>query len=370
MTIKRIFQSGGLMLLLAALLTSCHGMWDEEGQDCTTHKRIRFTYDWNILYADAFAHEVKTLTLYAFDTDGFLAYQHTANADSIIANGGYMNVDDMPSGIYTLQVWAEGEQRHAGSYVFGQPLGTNDARSGLTAGISEVGTSPTSTRGVDVNHDLTPLYYGASGVYGTDVSADFTDLPLGGERETTVNLMKETENFRIVLQDQSGETVDPSAFSFTITDNNGFLMADNSLYENTDTLIYHAWSVINGETTQTNQTDSANQSGQTITSLSAVVAELTTNRMVKGHNMRLHVTRTSDGHEIINIPLIDLCLMVKGNYNQSMTDQEYLDRQDTWNLIFFIAKNNDKPDEPTYNWLSASIYVQSWRVVLQNTDLR
>lgn len=351
------------MLLLAALLTSCHGMWDEEGQDCTTHKRIRFTYDWNILYADALSHEVKTLTLYAFDTDGFLAYQHTANADSIIANGGYMNVDDMPSGTFTFQVWAEGEQRHAGSYVFGAPLATSDARSGLSAIMSEVGTSTGSTGSVDVNHDLTPLYYGASGVYGTATSADFTDLPLGGERETTINLMKETENFRIVLQDQSGQDVDPSAFSFTITDDNGALRADNSLYANTDTMNYKAWSVTNGEA-------GVVSSDSTVTGLSAVVAELTTNRMVKGHGMRLHVKRTSDGHEIINIPLIDLCLMVKGNYNSSMTDQEYLDRQDTWNLIFFIAKNNDKPDEPTYNWLSASIYVQSWRVVLQNTDLR
>lgn len=358
MKIKRIFQSGGLLLLLVALLSSCHGMWDEEGQDCTTHKRIRLTYDWNMLFADAFSREVKTLTLYAFNSDGSLAYQRTAAADSIVANGGYMNVDDMPSGVYRLQVWAEGEERHANSYVFGSPLTTTEAQRGLTASLSEVGNGSTGAV-VPVTHDLTPLYYGASGVYGTAASADFTDMPLGGTRETVVNLMKDTENFRIVLADESGETVGASAFRFTITDNNGSMDADNNLVSS-DSLTYNAWSVSSataGEASEANQT--------AITGMSTVVAELTTNRLVKGHNMRLHVTRTSDGKEIINIPVIDLGLLVKGNYNRSMDDQEFLDRQDTWNFIFFISKDNDKQ----YNWLSASIYVQSWRIVLQNVDM-
>lgn len=343
-----------MLLLLASALTSCKGMWDDEGQDCTTYKRIRFTYDWNMLYADAFAHEVKTLTLYAFNTDGSLAWSRTEDAASVAATG-YLDVSDAPSGVYTFQVWAEGEQRNANTYVFGQPLGGTNARQGLTAALAESAAPARDADGqTAVAHDLTPLYYGQSGLYGTEQSADFTDMPLGGVRETTINLMKDTENFRIVLQDQNGETLDPAEFHFYITDDNGFMNADNYVVATGDTLRYEAWSLTNAEAGVTSG------EGSTTTGVSALVSEFTTNRLVAGHNMRLHVKRTNEEKEIINIPLIDLCYLVKGNYNRDMTNQEYLDRQDTWNFVFFLSQGK---------WASASVIIQSWRVVLDNTDL-
>lgn len=327
------------LLLLATAVTGGCGMMDYEGPDCTTHRRIRFTYDWNMLFADAFPHEVKTLTLYAFTPDGTLAYARTAATDSIIQKG-YMDIDDLRPGSYDLLVWANGEERHADTYTFGQATLGAQERGNLTATVNR----PMSNI---IDHDLTPLYY------GTLDEADFTDLPTGGVREVTVNLMKDTEVFRIVLQNQSGETLDPSEFQFAITDDNGALDAANNLLPD-DTLTYQAWSVTNG-------TAGIGDSTATVTAMSAVVAELTTNRLVQGHNMRLHVTRASDGQRIIDLPLIDLALLVKGYYNRQMTDQEYLDRQDEWNFIFFL--DNDR------NWLAASIYVQSWRIVLQNADL-
>lgn len=327
------------LLLLATAVTGGCGMMDYEGPDCTTHRRIRFTYDWNMLFADAFPHEVKTLTLYAFTPDGTLAYARTASTDSIIQKG-YMDIDDLRPGSYDLLVWANGEERHAGTYTFGQATLGAQERGSLTATVNR----PLSNI---IDHDLTPLYY------GTLDEADFTDLPTGGVREVTVNLMKDTELFRIVLQNQSGERLDPSEFQFAITDDNGALDAANNLVAD-DTLRYEAWSVTNG-------TAGIGDSTATVTAMSAVVAELTTNRLVEGHGMRLHVTRASDGKRIIDLPLIDLALLVKGYYNRQMTDQEYLDRQDEWNFIFFL--DNDR------NWLAASIYVQSWRIVLQDADL-
>ena len=77
--------------------------------------------------------------------------------------------------------------------------------------------------------------------------------------------------------------------------------------------------------------------------------------------MRLHVWNKSTGASIINIPLIDYALMVKGNYNKSMSDQEYLDRQDSYDLVFFIDEN--------HKWQAASVIINSWRVVLSKTDM-
>ena len=67
------------------------------------------------------------------------------------------------------------------------------------------------------------------------------------------------------------------------------------------------------------------------------------------------------GLGVSNIPLIDYALMVKGNYNKSMSDQEYLDRQDSYDLVFFIDEN--------HKWQSASVIINSWRVVLSKADM-
>lgn len=340
--LMRSARGAALLLLaaVAAVLSGC-SMMDYHGPDCTTHRRVRFVYDWNMLYADAFASQVKTLTLYAFDADGQLVYTNYAATDSIISKG-YMDVDDMPAGTYQLMVWAQGEDRYAGSYTFGTPGQGSDSRSGLTVTInSEQNT---------VDHDLTPLFY------GTLDNADMTDMPTGGTREVTVPLMKDTNVFRIVLQNLNGTPLDAQSFDFRITDSNGSLDADNNLVSS-PVLTYQAWSQYSGEA----GISSDATGGSTITGVSAAIAELTTNRLIVGQDMRLHVTDATNGTEIINIPLIDIALLVKGNYNRSMSDQEYLDRQDTYDLIFFIG------DDRT--WLSASIYVNSWRVVLQDVEM-
>ena len=66
--------------------------------------------------------------------------------------------------------------------------------------------------------------------------------------------------------------------------------------------------------------------------------------------------------KVINIPIVDYFLMVKGNYNRNMTDQEYLDRQDDYQITFFL--------DNTRGWsLAAGIYINGWHIVLQNSIL-
>ena len=74
---KRIFttiqkEAGRLMLLtvLAATIASCDSVLEFDEGDCTVEYRVKFKYDYNMKYANAFANEVKTVTLYAFDDQG------------------------------------------------------------------------------------------------------------------------------------------------------------------------------------------------------------------------------------------------------------------------------------------------------------
>ena len=311
----------------------------DSGQDCTTYRRVHFVFDMNMLFSDAFAHEVDTVTLYANDASGKIVYtKREAVAD--IVSRGYMDVNDLPSGTYTFRVWATGEDRYDNSYTYGDDIIDREDTARLTVTVNR--------DNAEVNHDLTPLFFGVTR------NVDMTDYQYGGVRETTVYLTKDTNVFRIVLQNLSGANLTPDDFSFYLTDNNGKLDCNNNVIDD-EQLTYRAWSVTSGEA------GVATGSDNTVTSVSAVVAEITTNRLIKGHDMRLHIINKSDGKEVVNIPVIDYCLLVKGNYNKNISDQEYLDREDHYDMVFFIDNQ--------HNWLSASIYINSWRVVLQSADL-
>ena len=94
---------------------------------------------------------------------------------------------------------------------------------------------------------------------------------------------------------------------------------------------------------------------------SAAIAELTIPRLVKGQGTQLTVTNKESGKTVFSIPLIDYALLVKGFYNRDMDDQEYLDRQDEYDMVFFLDEGD--------RWLNTYIYINSWKVVLQNTGL-
>ena len=72
------------------------------------------------------------------------------------------------------------------------------------------------------------------------------------------------------------------------------------------------------------------------------------------------VNKESD-ENVLTIPLVDYVLLVKGNYNREMSDQEYLDRQDEYNMTFFLDNGN--------RWMNAYIHINSWKIVLQHNDL-
>lgn len=342
-----------LLATFAALaLASCDMMHDDM-DDCrtgTTDLRVDFKYDMNLKWADAFDHEVKRVTLYAFGADGQLAYQKTEDAADIISRGGYMDVNDINPARYTLKVWAEGDNRHDGTWTYG-----TTSRAAGEGGIKEL-TARIARTEADLNHDLTPLFHGL--VADADLTKLPTDYvssknPVNGVRTVTVPLTKDTKNIRIVLQNTSSEALSADDFRFTITDDNGYLDYDNSLIADGD-INYHEWTK-EAITMDDQNTDQAERV------VSAVVAELTTSRLLTSHKPFLTVTNVKTGKTVFKIPFIDYALMVKGKYNSTIDDQEYLDRQDEYNFVFFLSNGN--------TWLASSVIINSWRVVLQNADL-
>lgn len=321
---------------LAILALSSCSMMHEDMDGCKQELKVKFKYDMNMLFADAFDGQVKDVTLHAYDESGKLIFKKTESVSDINAHGGYMTLDNIKPGRYSLQVWAEGSKKQEDSYNY---TTTGNAANDITRLDCKINRK---TR--DVAHDLTPLYHGLLN------NADLT-LDGYGTKTVTVPLTKDTNIIRVVIQNASGKAISHDDFKFAIDDDNSWLAFDNTALKE-DSVTYHPWSQYDG---------TATSADNTTTAVSAVVAEMTVNRLLVDKSPRLKVYNMHNGKMVFNIPLIDYSLLVKGNYNKEMDSQEYLDRQDEYNFIFFVDDN--------LNWLSATIYVNSWRVVLHNTDM-
>ena len=330
-----------LLAVLGISMISCSNILDEENLDCSLEYRVKFKYDHNMKYADAFANEVRSVTLYAFDQDGKFVYQRTEQGD-ILGEDGYSMPVEVEAGDYRFIAWAglEGEESFSVP-VLTQGISTIDE---LTCRMNRINPRTDST--AIVNEDLKPLWHG-------DVMQHSFTTRAAMEQVLTIPLVKNTNNVRIVLQHLSGSPVEVEKFTFTITDRNGLMDYDNSLLED-EQLTYHAWRTDDG-VAEFNSDGSRAQ-----TSIGVAIAELTVGRLVLENDPILTITN-NEGEKVLSIPLIDYALLVKGYYNRDMNNQEYLDRQDEFNMTFFLNEDD--------RWVDTHIIINSWKVVLNNSDL-
>lgn len=334
-TIRRI----ALALIPLLALSSCDSLiYDYEG-DCDPHYKARFVFTYNMLDVDAFPTQVTAVTLYLIDpATGNIVWQARESGAALAADGYEMDLDVAP-GTYEFVAWC-GEG--AGEHFTITPGATHHTH--LTAKLRRTTDSDGTA---SIREDLGRLYHGHL------AAQDFPDEE--GTYVYTVPLIKDTNDVNIVLQHLSGEPLDKDAFTFTIADSNGSMDWDNSLLPDED-LTYYAHHKSSGSTESAAKLPEA----RALTSVSACLAEHTVSRLVKGQDTRLRI-HNKDGECIVDIPLIDYALMVKGNHNRTMTDQEYLDRQDKYDLVFFLDQHE--------RWMNSYIYINSWKVVLQSSEL-
>ena len=334
------FCKWGLMLatLFVAITTSsCKEGFIYEGEgDCGTYYNIEFKYDYNLKYADAFAKEVNSLALFVFDQNDTLVKSFVEQDSEKLAADNFAIALELESGKYELVAWAGL---------------MNEESFDLLATVEEGKTKREELQVVlknndgVVENDLLPLYHGA-------MTLDYTSEP--GTYTETMSLVKDTNVVRIVLQQMSDGVV-ADKFRYEITADNGLLNHNNEVVAN-GMLTYKPWSVTSGsaDVAPDYGTSSVTRGDQ----VSVAVAEFTISRMIDGQSPVLTIWNIEENEPVLSIPVADYALLVKGYYNSSMSNQEYLDRQDEYNMTFFLDEDGD--------WLSASIIVNSWRVVLNN----
>ena len=358
--IRRLFGSLGLLSAAAAamLMSSCESIYDNEG-DCTTTYEIAITHKMNLLGADAFDARVNSVWLYVFDrSTGTCVLTKRASGSELTADrqtGTYtmrLTSDEIAPGRYDLIAWGglEGNGTYRLDCGDGRPATKSDLICRLTAAGSD---------GVCASQ-LGDLFHG---------KAENVEFPaVYGEQRITANidLTKNTNTVRVVLQHYNGRPLKGADFHFTVADNNGVMNHDNGLLAG-DVITYREWSKNEGLVERPDAV--AARADEGIASISSVVAEFSLGRLVtQGHNpyLRIDVEGKVDSSgksvPVVNMPLYDLLLIAKGENNRNMDNQEFLDRQDDYNLFFYL--------DDAYGWYTQmGVWVNSWHVIFQDKEL-
>ena len=345
--VKKAFFTAVLCL---TTMSSCDTLIFQEEEDCQPTFHVKFRYDMNLKWADAFAAEAKSVRLYVFDNDNVLVGTYTENGD-ILSDPDFKVDIDLAPGKYSLLAWCGIDNKLAETDHFAVP----DVIVGQTT-FDEVtcrlNRYPDTAYGsvLDKRHEF--MFHGT-------LKIEIPDVRDGGDYTYTVPLTKDTNHIRVVLQHLSGENLDVSQFSFRIQDANGFYASDNSILPD-ERLTYLPYKKSEGTASIVRDSKAA---GDGVVKSRTAIADLSVGRLMASRLNDMVLTITNDqGKDIARIPVIDYALLAKDYYEtaygHNMTDQEFLDRQDEYVMTFFIDENHE--------WYSAEIYIESWRIVLQN----
>ena len=303
------------VLIGSLIMTSCDS-FNEDLLECRLF--VKFKYDYNMEFADAFHSQVDKVELYVFDKDGKFLFKQ-AEEGSTLGTGSYLMEVKLPVGQYQFMAWA----------------GAHDSYdiTSLQAGVSSITDLKLQLKREEtliIDKELEPLWYGEIN------NVDFTGTT---DQTEVINLIKDTNKVRFVFQGSNEDSwgVDVNAYTYEIIESNGYLAHDNSLLGD-DNLSFRPYHV-----EQKN--------------LAAGIVELNTMRFLANRNARFVVTEKATGKKVFNINLTDFLVMTKIE-GHNMSAQEYLDRESEYKLVFFFADNDP--------WLVLQININGWTWYFQH----
>lgn len=347
----KIFSLLFLLGTMAVSLSSCDLMYEEQG-DCRSVYRVKFVYDMNLKWADAFPSEVNSVNLYIFDENGIFVKEFAASGEALSKPGFCFEFNDetIPPGKYTFLAWCQNDEtKAAGRFTIPAPVVGQTRLEDMTCTLNTLADAQYPEYS---DSRLPFLYHGM-------IEADLPDVHEGHTYDYTVYLTKDTNHIRIILQELSGDDIDANEFVMKIDAANGRLAYNNQLLPVNPMVTYLPWSL-------TSDKMGLGDNGN-LTYNYGIIGDLSTSRMMASQEDDFFLTliRKDTGEEVIaNVPVIQYALLAKAYYEDayghSMTNQEFLDREDEYVMTFFLYNGK---------WLSSQILINSWRIVLHDYDL-
>lgn len=333
---KAIILTAGAIMSFGA--TGCESIYDKT-QDCDPYYYLNFVFDMNMDFADAFSEKVNSVEVYVFNSDTGELVDKINESGDVLKNEDYKMRLYLQPGNYDFITWC-GLENNEGHFLLSDNINSpEDIFCRMDRQKSPDGSS-------FQNINLHPLFHGK-------ISAKLEDIP--GDHIFPMPLIKDTNNINFSLQELSGKELDPDRFSIKINIDNGLMGFDNTVIqdEGIEYQPYHqAW----GSATVASKAD-----GDDIRH-DIVVAEMSTARLIANQNPMIQVIDNERNKTVYSIPLVKWALMLKSEKYSSMGNQEYLDREDEYNVILYV--NGD-----TESYVAVSIMINSWRMVLNDTEL-
>lgn len=308
----------GSCLLLLLVLFSCTSI-DETLPECRLY--VRFRYDYNMEFSDAFASQVNRVDVFVFDKDGTFIMKKSEQGETL-GGGSYRMPLPLPAGEYRIAAWAG----MSDDFEMPEPVAGKTTLEDLTVRMKR-------EESLVHNKALNPLWYG--GVQ----AVSFTGRQ---EQTETVSLIKDTNKFRFILQKSGpGEELDINDCLFEIRADNGYYDWNNDLLDD-DMISYRPYYLEKVEDV-------------------GIVVEMNTMRLLEHKKVYLTLTRKSDGKELMKVDLIPYLLLTKME-GHNIPAQEYLDRQSEYAIVFFY-------NPELLNFLSTKIVINGWTIWLKGEDL-
>ena len=308
----------GSCLLLLLVLFSCTSI-DETLPECRLY--VRFRYDYNMEFSDAFASQVNRVDVFVFDKDGTFVMKKSEQGETL-GGGSYRMPLPLPAGEYRIAAWAG----MSDDFEMPEPVAGKTTLEELTVRMKR-------EESLVHNKALNPLWYG--GVQ----AVSFTGRQ---EQTETVSLIKDTNKFRFILQkSRPGEELDINDCLFEVRADNGYYDWNNDLLDD-DMISYRPYYLEKVEDV-------------------GIVVEMNTMRLLEHKKVYLTLTRKSDGKELMKIDLIPYLLLTKME-GHNIPAQEYLDRQSEYAIVFFY-------NPELLNFLSTKIVINGWTIWLKGEDL-
>ena len=365
-----------LVYFSAIALTTMSSCIKEDMDDCPpaiSKVALQFDYTYNVKQADALAAEVKNINVYAFDENGKFFDSYIESREKF-ETGHTMEITGLKDGKYTFVCLAR--DRQVMSRAEDDEMEFSFAS--LTPGVSTI-DDLTERMGKDNGEEIKNDKEFAA-LYTAKTQVDFQRLNQNGNEGTvvtsTLSLMKCTKTYRIVLLPYENDQADfkPENFDVRIEGSAAWLDHNGEKVKN-EGITYLPYNMerranYDGAHTEVNE-EPVDQ---------VLIYDLSSSRMFerqsdrrsvrdgdksKYDDKRIIITDLRDKDhpiELFNHSLPWFLALCGEKVNQNWGDQEYLDREDHYVLMFYVSDKRD------YNMIT-KVNVNGWNVNIKDTEL-
>ena len=287
---------------------------------------VEFVYDMNMKFADAFYSQVKSVYLYVFQNSQLV--QTYKESGDILKNRNYrMELIDLEPGTYEFIAWCGLENNN--DFEIANVAKNTDATVTLLR----------TTNGVSKNN-LMPVFHGRVE----------EPLPANNEHTVTIHLTKDTNNINLSLTQLGDAGMKEGQFKVRMK--GGMYGAMNYMNDPAGNLVeFTPWDTeyrsltINGK--------------QPAGAYNYMRTEISTTRLMADKNPIIEIvdvlTDPTNEKVVFSIPFVEWAKAFRSANHKNMRDQEYLDREDEYNIMLYIENSKQ-------GWIATEIVINDWSV--------